>query len=402
MEKGHNFVQEGRKANLLKEDISLPAAVIFSDLLERNLAWMQTFCDKRNVRFAPHAKTTMSPYIFTRQREMGAWGLTLATPIQIYNAYQTGAKNLLMANQLVGQANMRIISQLLSDEDVQFCCVVDSIDNVKQLADFFSAADQQIDVLIELGTEGGRCGCRSDEQVQQLVTEISKHHAVRLKGIEFYEGVIKGENPVNEVSRFIERAVDTTLLLLHQSAFDTDEVFLTGAGSAWYDVVADIISHAILPDNIFPVLRPGCYITHDEGIYQQAQDKVIERDDIAGSVPGQLLNCLEVWAYICSVPEPGKIIVNIGKRDIAFDAGYPKPIRHYRNQVGQKTEMFKWQVTGIMDQHLMIDIPTNSNVLPGDIVAFSQSHPCLTMDKWRQIHLVDYSFNLLDTIKTKF
>nr|VXZ89019.1 Uncharacterised protein [Klebsiella pneumoniae] len=76
---------------------------------------------------------------------------------------------------------------------------------------------------------------------------------------------------------------------------------------------------------------PGCYITHDRGIYDLAQQELIARDPIACDLAGDLTSALELMAMVQSVPEADRAVVNFGKRDCAFDAGLPQPIAHYRN-----------------------------------------------------------------------
>ncbi|KAF1056097.1 MAG: D-threonine aldolase [Burkholderia gladioli] len=119
--------------NVLAEDVSLPAAVLYADLVEHNLKWMQAFVAEYGVKLAPHGKTTMAPQLFRRQIETGAWGITLATAHQTRAAYHGGINRVLMANQLVGKHNMAIVAELLSDPDFEFFCIVDSAENVEQL-----------------------------------------------------------------------------------------------------------------------------------------------------------------------------------------------------------------------------------------------------------------------------
>ena len=88
--------------NVLKEDLSLPAAVLSQSRIEHNLAWMQRFVNEYGAKLAPHGKTTMAPRLFQRQLAGGAWGITLATAHQTRAAYAHGVRRVLMANQLVG------------------------------------------------------------------------------------------------------------------------------------------------------------------------------------------------------------------------------------------------------------------------------------------------------------
>ncbi len=100
--------------NLLREDLSLPAAVLYQDRLAHNLKWMQDFINAYGVRLAPHGKTTMAPRLFEMQLEGGAWGITLATAHQVLVAYAHGVRRVLMANELIGRENMAIIARVSS------------------------------------------------------------------------------------------------------------------------------------------------------------------------------------------------------------------------------------------------------------------------------------------------
>ncbi len=62
--------------NVLRGDLPLPLAVIQRDVLQHNLHWMQDFAAARGLHLVPHGKTSMSPQLFRRQLDAGAWGMT--------------------------------------------------------------------------------------------------------------------------------------------------------------------------------------------------------------------------------------------------------------------------------------------------------------------------------------
>ena len=387
-------------ANLLNEDVCLPAAVIKKTALENNIHWMQRYADTRGVSLAPHGKTSMTPWIFQQQQEAGAWAIGVGSAWQASVAMRSGIQRVLMVNQLVGKANMQLISQLKTEyPTVDYLCCVDSIDNVRALASFFAANNQTLDILLELGVPGGRCGCRTGDQARVLAEEISRHPALRLRGLELYEGVLHGENPQPKVEALLR---DAAALACQLECYVDGEFILTGAGSVWYDVVCNVWLAAAKPANCRVVIRPGCYITHDEGIYLEAQDAIIARDQTACELGGDLVSALELVAMVQSGPESDRAIVNFGKRDSAFDAGLPQPIAHYR--AGDTLELVHKSIetTGIMDQHAMLKIASGTDVKVGDILVFSTSHPCLTFDKWKALLLVDDGYNVLETLETAF
>lgn len=389
--------------NLLNEDVSLPAAVLYADRVEHNLNWMQAFVAEYGVKLAPHGKTTMAPQLFRRQLETGAWGITLATAHQVRAAYHGGVSRVLMANQLVGRRNMMMVAELLSDPDFEFFCLVDSVDGVEQLGQFFTSVKKPLQVLLELGVVGGRTGVRDEAQRNAVLEAIARYPDVlKLAGVELYEGVLKEEHEVRE---FLQSAVAVTRALLDEGRFDRTPAILSGAGSAWYDVVAEEFVKASETGKVEVVLRPGCYLTHDVGIYRKAQTDIFARNPVAKKMGEGLLPALQLWAYVQSIPEPDRAIIGLGKRDSAFDAGLPEPARHYRpgNPAPRDIAASEgWEVFGLMDQHAYLRIPAGADVKVGDMIAFDISHPCLTFDKWRQVLVLDSAYRVTEVIETFF
>ncbi|SNY96580.1 amino acid deaminase [Halomonas sp. hl-4] len=384
----------------LLSGVSLPAAAVHEAQLEHNLAWMQRFAEAHGARLAPHGKTTMTPALFHRQLQAGAWGITLATAPQCRAAFGNGVTRLLMANQLVGQANMAIIASLI-EQGATFYCVVDSHENVRQLGRFFAERGLNLSVLIEVGVTGGRCGCRNKLQILSLAEVIANQPALSLVGLEGYEGVVHGDDPENGIRDYAKQLVEVAVELEAAGRFSEASPIVTASGSAWYDVIAEAFQGAPLQGRFTPVLRPGCYVVHDHGLYREAQTAVLTRrpDLQQGLEPA-----LEVFAQIQSLPEPGLAIVALGKRDIGHDQ-LPIALRRYREagKPSQPLSVTGWEVTKIMDQHAFVRLSEGvEDVEVGDIVAFGASHPCLTFDKWRQLLLVDDQLTVKEQLVTCF
>ena len=244
-------------ADSLLIGVSLPAAAILEAPLAHNLAWMQRFAASHGAYLAPHGKTTMTPALFQRQLEAGAWGITLATAPQCRAAFAAGARRLLMANQLIGEANMTIVAGLI-DAGAEVYCVVDSIANVEALGRFFAARGQRLNVLVELGVLGGRTGCRTLEQVLDVAHGVAAQPALRLAGMEGYEGVVHGTDPVPAIRDYAAQLIACAQRLDREGLLAVEAPIVTASGSAWYDLIAETFDAADLRERFTPVLRPGC------------------------------------------------------------------------------------------------------------------------------------------------
>ncbi|MEE4677118.1 amino acid deaminase [Pseudomonas alliivorans] len=390
-----------RPGDSLVSDVSLPALVIHQQALDHNIRWMQTFVTNSGAELAPHGKTSMVPALFRRQIEEGAWGMTLATAVQTQAAYAHGVRRILMANQLVGQPNMALIAELLADSTFEFHCMVDHPDNVAALGKFFGERGLRLSVMIEYGVPGGRCGCRTEAQVLELADAVLAQPSLALTGIEGYEGVIHGDHAISGIKAFAASLVRLAVELQDKGAFALDRPIVTASGSAWYDLIAEAFDAQAVRERFLSVLRPGSYVVHDHGIYKDAQCCVLDR---RAELSEALRPALEVWAHVQSMPEPGFAVIAMGKRDVAYDAGLPNPLRRYKAHVmpASGDDVSNCKVTAVMDQHAFMTVVPGCELKVGDIIAFGTSHPCLTFDKWRSGCLVDDDLRVIEPFSTYF
>ena len=397
--------------SVLNEDLALPVAVLKESALRHNARWMQAFAATAGVRLAPHGKTTMCPALFELQIEEGAWGVTVATPHQLRVARSFGFRRIVLANQLVGRSAIEwVIDELQRHADFEFYCLLDSATNLEQLTAIArrKKLSRPLQVLIELGFAGGRTGCRSVEQALALAANAGdRRDVIALRGVEGYEGLIRAPDDAQAVL-LVDAFLDTVLECAHRCAernlFAPGEVVLSAGGSAFFDRVAAKLGQVDLKRRKLVLLRGGCYLTHDHTMYARAFEQVRSRSAAAVGAGTGLVPALEIWTYVQSLPEPGRAITTMGRRDVSYDDP-PTPIKWYRpggGNTGITTLDRRYSVSHLNDQHCHVNVPVECPWRVGDMVAFGISHPCLTFDKWRLLHVVDDEYRILKSIRTYF
>jgi D-serine dehydratase len=152
------------------------------------------------------------------------------------------------------------------------------------------------------------------------------------------------------------------------------------------------------------VLRSGCYLTHDAGVYERSFGEVRDRSATARGIVGGFRNALEVWAYVLSVPEPGRAILGAGRRDFGHDAGPPRPLKRFRpgRDSAPSAASAAWEIAAINDQHAHMAFAPGDEVAVGDMVGLGVSHPCTTFDKWRVLFVVDDDYRVVSAVHTCF
>jgi len=397
--------------NVLAGDLPLPVAVLKEQPLARNGAWMRRFLGLSGAVIAPHGKTTMSPQLFSRQLADGAWGITLATLHQVAVARRYGVPRILLANQIVDAKGLAwLLQELERDPGFDFYCLVDSVEGVELLAAAVERSDpgRPLQLLLEGGYLGGRTGCRTLDEALQVAAAVKRcAPALSLRGVEGFEGIPPGATEAEReasVEAFLRFLLDIARACEAAQLFSPGPVILSAGGSAYYDMVANLLAAGALDRETLLVLRSGCYLTHDSGTYRAAFRRLVERTPEAVNLGDGLQPALELWAYVQSRPEPTRAVLSLGKRDASYDSGLPEPLWwHPRGGTGRARPIGRGHaVVALNDQHGYLDLPAESPLGVGDMVGLGISHPCLTFDKWQILPVVDDAYTVRGAIRTFF
>jgi D-serine dehydratase len=365
--------------SLWRGDLLLPALTLRADRLRHNIARMMRFCEEHGVALAPHGKTTMAPQLFADQLAAGAWGLTAATAGQAQVMAHFGVPRILIANQVVDPPAIR----WLAGAEPDLYCLVDSVAGIEALD---AHAAKAVKVLVEVGIAGRRGGLRRDGAARLVLEAAARARQVEPVGVECFEGVVGDRRAVEDV---LERVAE--LATTGRGQFARDRVIVSAGGSVFFDAAAAL---ARIPDAEV-VLRSGCSVVHDHGMYEAASPLARSR---GASDP--LEPALELWADVLSCPEPGLAIAGAGRRDAPFDAGLPTVLRAYRG--GEPVTLGTATVTELNDQHAFVGVEPADALRPGDLLCLGISHPCGAFDRWRTLLEVDEDYTVTRAIRTFF
>ncbi len=395
-----------RHWHVLDDVMPYPLATLRTSALMHNLAWMQDWAHRKGVQLAPHGKTTMSAELFRLQLQAGAWGMTVANVHQLQLALAAGARRCIIANQVLCDADLDGLDALLARHaDTRVWFLVDSQAQLAMVEAWVQRrrSQRRFDVLLELGTTGFRTGCRSHEEALALARRLAASTAVRLGGVECYEGGLAQCDSAHDsaaVSDLVRRVRALVQAIEAEGLWGDDQVLVTAGGSAIFDLVIPLLTGYPLSRPVQGVLRSGCYVTHDHGRYAGFLRLVEQREGL----PGSLQPAIEIWAMVQSVPEPGLALLSAGRRDVSFDQRMPLPVRWAaRGSRAIQTAPPHWQVHALSDQHAHMRFdPAGQSPVVGDRVALGISHPCTTFDKWRWMALVDDQTRITGAIGTHF
>lgn len=390
--------------SVFDSDVLMPTAVLLRSALRNNSAAFADFCFRHRVSFSPHGKTTMSPELFRMQLDDGAWAITAATTFQAKTMVEHGVPRVFIANEVIAPGDIAWLAGATRRGHEVYCCV-DSVDAVNLLDAGLGGLPKggKAPVLVELGVPGGRTGCRSVSEALEVARRVRASARLRLAGVSGFEGIISA----NE-SQTAEERVDGFLSQLRRLADDiieqrlvdvSGEMVISAGGSVFFERVVATL-HRVNPTmRERVVIRSGCYISHDDGVIHELSPLGASPRD-TGDV---FRPALEVWGVVLSRPEPTRVIVGVGKRDVSTDGLLPVAKKRHR----RTTHVVEpWTSIGravrVDDQHTYLDVPDSDDIAVGDLVGLGISHPCTTFDKWRAIPIVDDDYRVVEVARTFF
>jgi len=359
----------------------------------------------------------MAPQLLERVlRGSRTVGLCAATTQQAAVMAACGARNVFIANQVVGRANLQKLAQLVREyPEARFLVLVDSPETIEQLTLHAAAhlgKEHSVDVLIEVGVAGGRAGVRSVGAAQKLINlllhERQSGGRLRLAGVSTYEGAVPAGPDagakIDALFALTAEVYDAAVAIMPKNR---QAPILSAGGSATFDLVTKAFAGRQFEVEPQIWLRPGVAPTFDHVVYQERLSQMDERSGFVmggevKSAAAAFEPAIALWAAVQSILDGETALLAAGIRDFPVDAGYPTLLAHYRQgAMLARYSPGRHSLTKANDQHGFLPL-ADLDLRVGDVLKLGISHPCTAFDKWPILFTVDCSERVTGAVKTYF
>jgi D-serine deaminase-like pyridoxal phosphate-dependent protein len=338
-------------------DLETPAALVDVDRMKANLDSAGDYCRESGINYRPHAKTHKSALLAREQLNVGAVGLTVATPKEAEVIAQV-ADDILVAYPPVGPHRLSRLMAL--PETVKLSVGLDSSDSLQSLGREACKRGRTVGVLIEVDVGLGRVGLTTIEGTLRLAAEAADTRGISYRGLLFYPGHIRVpfENQ-GPMMKALSRELGPFLSALREAGLPP-EIVSGGSTPTFYR------SHQV--DGVTEV-RAGT------GIFNDRTTAILGAcawTDCAYSV----------LTTVVSTTVPGQAVVDAGskalaKEDIRAVLAEPGTAAGF----GCVLDEPGLRVTALSEEHGVIDI-RNSPWRPttGDLIRIVPNHACVSVN----------------------
>lgn len=318
-----------------------PAVVIDLDIVERNIARVQTLCNEAGVANRPHIKTHKSPVIASMQRDAGARGITCQKLGEAEVMADAGHDDILISYNILGQQKIGRLGTLLSRVKVTVAA-----DNPTVVAGLPSAAEiagRSLDVVVECDTGRKRAGVATVAEAIALAKDIASRPGLAFAGFMLYPP----ETAMAETQAFLDNAT---------------------AGVREAGLEPRIVSSGGTP-NLRNLGKVNGVTEHRAGTYV-FNDRMMLAAGIAS-----LGDCaLTVYATVVSRAEADRGILDAGSKTLTSDTGG-------LDGHGLILEHPQAKIARFAEEHGFLDLSAcNDRPKVGDIVRVVPNHVCVVVN----------------------
>lgn len=281
------------------ETIPSPAVLVFRPYLEHNLDQTIKLAGGA-ARLRPHCKTHKTHEVIRMWLDRGVTRHKAATPRECAMCIEAGARDVLLAYQLVGPAVHQFAALAAQHPDVRLAALVDTPSAAEALSQAMVSAGATVGAMADLDTGLHRTGI-APEQADALYGLISRLPGLRPAGLHVYDAQNNAFAGAAERTAAVETSAAPVLRLLDR---------LTAAGYGVPEVVAG-------GSATFPVYArrgdpftgsPGTTVFWDHGYAGKYPD--LDPYFIAAAL---------ILGRVVSRPAPNHLTLDVGTKAIAAD-----------------------------------------------------------------------------------
>jgi len=339
-------------AGQTKAELDTPALLLDMDAIEANITKLAGWFLGKPCQLRPHVKTHKLPLIAKKQIAAGAIGITCAKLSEAEAFFRHGLRDILVANEIVGARKLERLVEVCQLGNLIIC--VDDAGNAREISSAAHRHGVVISVLVEVDTGLGRCGVKPGLPAVELVRTITGLTGLRFRGLMGYEGgcFLKDANEKTDRCATAYRQLVETNDLVVRAGIPVEIVTAGGSNTFALGGVYPGITD----------LQVGSYVTMDTFNREFGQD---------------FRQAVTVLATVISRPEPGKAIIDAGKKAISTDHDLPT------------VPLDGAMVTKLDEEHGRLSLTgTATNLKVGDKIELVPSHGCTTIPLHEQYVLV--------------
>lgn len=337
------------------DTIDSPALLLYKERIQQNInRAVEMIKDVSLLR--PHVKTNKTSEVCAMMMAAGITKFKCATIAEAEMLAMLKAKAVLLAYQPVGPKVNRLLALVQRYPQTTFGCVTDNLATAKALADLFSAADEMINVYIDLNTGMNRSGIKPADAFA-LAEQLINLPGIQFKGLHAYDGHLR-DTDLEQRQQKSDAAFNEVLALATQIEKLTNKPIAIVAGGS-----PSFPTH--LKRNV--ECSPGTFVYWDWGYKHQVPDEPFEYAAL-------------VLTRVISIVDEQTVTTDLGHKSVAAENPFPRV--HFLNA----PDITPFSQS---EEHLVLKVADSKAYKVGDVLYGVPVHICPTVALYEKAVVIE-------------
>lgn len=337
-------------------EIPSPALLIYPDRIKENIRRMIAMTGSAE-RLRPHVKTHKLAEIVKLQLAEGIQKFKCATIAEAEMLSQAGAKDILVANQLVGPNAERIVKLASWYRDIRFSTITDDAEAAGNLARIALANNITLPIFLDIDAGMGRTGISLGPAAITLYKLIDQLPGIEPVGLHVYDGHLHHSDPVERLTKWQTIMDELTVFRNNIDSTGLQIKTIIGGGTPTFPFHAKHTTHEC---------SPGTTLLWDFGYAESFADLDFELAAV-------------LLSRIISKPGNNRITIDLGHKGVAAENPHPR------------IKLFGLsEIEAILhsEEHLTLQTNHAEKYQVGDILYGIPRHICPTVALYDRAHVI--------------
>jgi len=341
-----------------ESEIDSPALLLYPDRIQHNINCMLQQVNGDPDRLFPHVKTHKMREVVQMQMAAGITKFKCATLSELEMCLSVGAKEVLVAYQLVGPKVGRFVRLVQQYPDADISSLVDNLASATEIATACGEAKVIAKVYLDIDNGMHRTGYPLNEDTFDMVKAISQIPNIQFKGLHLYDGQFRSKNAIERKTNSDDAFHPAYHLFakIHQELGITATVISGGSPG---------FTPAAARSNI--CCSPGTTLLWDYGYAQMVSE-----------IPFQWAALL--MTRVISKPTQGIVTMDLGHKAVASENPIDKRI-HFLN-------LKNYEVYKHSEEHLVVKVSNWEDIQVGDVFYGVPHHICPSVALHEEAHII--------------
>ncbi len=280
--------------------LDTPVLWVDLDQMEKNILYFSNYFKTASLAWRPHTKGIKIPAIAHKMIDAGAIGVTCAKLSEAEVMVAGGVRDILIANEVVGESKVTRLAYLNRRADVMVA--VDDLENAKHISRIAQELGVKIRILVEIDSGMNRCGVQPGNPALDFYTKVAQLPGILLRGLMSWEGHVVKIEDQNQKKAEAQKAVGSLV------------------------ETAELIRRAGLPISIVSCGGTGSYLisSHIQGVTESQAGGGIFGDVTYQRWGAKTEPALHILVTVSSHPCADRAIIDAGRKAMNVEYSMPK------------------------------------------------------------------------------